>query len=375
MSDSRMPLPSKCCARCFQDSWLKAVVDQTQGESGVCPFCGSRSVKVVDVSALSEGIHNLLSIYTTATGGRAGDPLVDLVQADWEIFSERLLRRSKAADLLEAIANADWDDDDGDPPVSGREYSVRADWQRTIVDHWREFCDEVRRNPALDPPFPELFEEDVHRASMTLPADFELHRARAGHIVDADDNPRPFVGAAIGAPPPEMAMASRASVQGVPVLYSSDSETTAVSEAKPSRGLLISVARVRTRKEVRVLNTVDPVDPPNPFTEESLDYWLAFIELLESFGEELGRPLERRDDLAGYLPCQKLAKAVQAAGFDGIRYPSAMTVGGVNVVLFDPAVAEILDSKLVRVIRVTVEHGDADSVTCETRAPISFDSF
>nr|MBI3612286.1 RES family NAD+ phosphorylase [Nitrospirota bacterium] len=169
--------------------------------------------------------------------------------------------------------------------------------------------------------------------------------------------------------------ASRASVAGFPVLYCSDSEGTAVSEAKPSRGLLISVARVRMRREARVLNTVDPVERPNPFAQESLDYWLAFIELLESFGEELGRPLERRDDPAGYLPCQKLAKAVRASGFDGIRYPSAMTVGGVNVVLFDPTVAEILGSKLVRVIRVTVEHGDADSVTCETRAPFSFDSF
>ena len=66
-------------------------------------------------------------------------------------------------------------------------------------------------------------------------------------------------------------------------------------------------------------------------------------------------PLRRSDDLTTYLPSQNLTDAVRRAGFDGIRYPSAMNPGGSNVVLFDPADAEFVDSQLVEITSVNVK--------------------
>jgi hypothetical protein len=35
-------------------------------------------------------------------------------------------------------------------------------------------------------------------------------------------------------------------------------------------------------------------------------------------------PLERPDDAYGYVPSQKLSDIIKSAGFDGVRYRSAM---------------------------------------------------
>jgi len=74
------------------------------------------------------------------------------------------------------------------------------------------------------------------------------------------------------------------------------------------------------------------------------------------FALELGTPLERGDDPRLYLPSQKLCREIRDAGYDGIRYPSAMKQDGTNVVLFDPAKAEFVESRLVRVTDVAVTY-------------------
>ena len=50
-----------------------------------------------------------------------------------------------------------------------------------------------------------------------------------------------------------------------------------------------------------------------------------------------------------------LVRRIRAAGYDGIRYPSAMNLGGKNLVIFDPTAAEIGPSQLVEVRDVRVE--------------------
>ncbi len=70
----------------------------------------------------------------------------------------------------------------------------------------------------------------------------------------------------------------------------------------------------------------------------------------------MSKPLERDDDLAEYIPSQKLSEYVEQMHFDGIRYPSAMEPSGTNVVVFDPATVEVLESKLVRITHTTIEY-------------------
>jgi hypothetical protein len=69
-------------------------------------------------------------------------------------------------------------------------------------------------------------------------------------------------------------------------------------------------------------------------------------------------PLRSRDDPTG-VPSQKLAKLIEEAGADGIRYPSAMAPGGTNVVLFDPSVVHVGTSRLVEIVDIQVKYRDA----------------
>jgi hypothetical protein len=71
-------------------------------------------------------------------------------------------------------------------------------------------------------------------------------------------------------------------------------------------------------------------------------------------------PLERPDDAYGYVPSQKLSDIIKSAGFDGVRYRSAMEPkNGTNVALYDPAVVEFQESKLVRITSVDIHSEEA----------------
>ena len=60
------------------------------------------------------------------------------------------------------------------------------------------------------------------------------------------------------------------------------------------------------------------IDDINPFVTESLRWHVEIRSLLSAFGEEMSRPLERDDDEAHYLPCQRVADFIKEAGYDGI---------------------------------------------------------
>src|ERR1039458_5853066 len=78
--------------------------------------------------------------------------------------------------------------------------------------------------------------------------------------------------------------------------------------------------------------------------------------LLRAFAEEMSRPLERDDDPHHYLPSQRLADYIRNAHYDSIRYPSALSPEGTNVVFFDPGVVDVGQSKLVRIVETSLKY-------------------
>ena len=94
----------------------------------------------------------------------------------------------------------------------------------------------------------------------------------------------------------------------------------------------------------------------DPFFIEEPHFHMGMEALLIALGEEMALPLRRDDDETHYLPCQLLADFIRGGGYDGIRYPSALRPIGTNVVLFDPEVVEIADSKLVRIRSISLRY-------------------
>ena len=353
-----------CCAGCFSHPWLRALVNDEGVPGGSCDYCGAEATTVLDIDQLCDPFRNLMTLYVPA--GEAmllpglspdGEPLIALIQGDYDVFSDDLISGAVARRLLNDILQSSWDDDSGEPyPEAGEQYVRLGDqWSHTkMVEKWAEYCADVKDHPRRKPDFGPLFDEELERLMKTSNAGDHFFRARPGYEI-VDYKHVPYKGAAIGPPPKNRAKPGRANKRGEVVLYVADEEETAVAEVRPARGNLVSLATLSTQRELRIVDLTSLPWTANPFVDETPQYEQELEALLAAFAEELARPLRRSDDYREYLPSQMLVRRIRAAGYDGIRYPSAMNLGGKNLVIFDPTAAEIGPSQLVEVRDVRVE--------------------
>jgi hypothetical protein len=360
-----------CCPRCFSHRWIKQLVTETTTKKGTCDYCGAKAVPIVNVATLCKPFSNLVGMYSPLQAGvnvilfkesnpsNFGTPLLDLVQEDWKVFGDRLIQTDRAYDLLEDIVNSDWDDDDGEAKLDAHELYTRNEslFHDSLSEKWAEFRSQVSKDPSLKPDFHELFGEDLARAETELKQGAILYRARPGFAADENGKPMPYASLEIGAPPTDRTLPSRASPKGKRVLYCTDNLRTAIAEIRPQRGLLVSVAKMRVSRDLRILDLCARPTNLNPFVEESLKYELELREVLADFSDDLARPLRRTDNpVLDYLASQKIAALVEEAGYDGITYRSAMAPSGKNIVLFSPDAAEPIESELVEVKQITIRH-------------------
>jgi hypothetical protein len=285
----------KCCYRCFKNSWLKALIHQHADMLGTCRFCGATHVALVDVSVLRESLGNLLTLYSPLTDDELmlpdedpfeiGELLPDLIQEDWDIFSDALLQKDSATELLYAIDVSVWQKDSGEDLIQrGGLYTRRVSIYHTSpCEAWEEFCENVRQEPDAEPAFKVPIEEEFFRSEVVLETDTVFFRARLGGNVDGDGFTEPYRGADIGAPPADKAQPARLSREGQVLLYCADEEVTAIAEVRPWRGLVVSVAEFRAAQPLRVLDLSKPRRPPNPFTTPSLRYELEINAVVNAF--------------------------------------------------------------------------------------------
>lgn len=369
MTESELQ-PDYVCPECFAHPWLREYVADESTRRGQCPSCDCRNQSLIPVVKLYDSFHNLISSYTPADEfypTQSGRPIVELIQDDWNVFSDRLTAQEREGLILEAIMESGWDDDSGELPVTASDFYVDFPWtHETLAEIWEYFAEDVKQNPERplkfrDKLFDEFLikEEIFGRRIVSLSTDSVLYRARPGYKY-AQDGIRPYRGSEIKAPPPEKATAGRANTEGTVVLYIAEQERTAVAEMRPGRGEYVSVVPVYPNKNLDILDLVAAPAQPNPFTDEDVRYSMEFRGLLMAFGEQLAKPLRARNDTTEYIPSQKLAQVIQDSGADGIRYPSAMEPGGTNVVLFNPAAADIGESRLVEIREVRLEYGNPE---------------
>lgn len=348
----RVRVRTCCCTACFSHSWLLDHIRTNSTNTGQCDYCGSRRRRLIQVTKLADFFHNLMSMYESPEGGH-GDSLIATVQDEWNIFSDPLHESDRSGELLEDILNSEWVDGDGESPVNAYEL-VRSRDVLQDLNTWEEFCIDVREDPNMDPAFGEVFEEDLKNTTGVLPVGTTLYRARLGWGSEVNGRRQAYNGPDIGAPPPAKAESRRANRQGKSVLYCAEDEQTAVAEVRPALGHWVSTCQLRLRDETTILDLVDGIPVPNPFTNESLAWYVQFTELLASFAEALSTTLARDDDINDYVPSQKICEYLERLGYGGIKYSSAMLRDGKNLVFFNPNAAEILESRLVEVTTIKI---------------------
>ncbi len=358
---------TKCCANCFAHNWLKEFILDNNRDKGDCDYCGAEGMRIIEVSDLYDPFYNLMSLYMRQSEALwivdlspHGEPVLDLIQEDYEVFDDDLVASGKAEPLLKDIMQSMWDDDSGESPIDPNDLYVRYsdEWgHATMAEQWNNYCSEVKVHSRRKPKLPALFDEELGKLEVVIPQGTIFYRSRLGYE-PTDAGIQPYQGSHIGAPPANKARPGRANKRGEAVLYAADEELTAIAEQRPARGNLVSVAELYAVRNLRLANLRGPIHPSNPFADEVPHYAREVEGLLLALAEELSRPLRHNDDIYEYRPCQMLTRQIRQSGYDGIRYPSAMNPGGSNLVLFNPDLIVVGASKLVEIDNLEVTYID-----------------
>ena len=149
----------------------------------------------------------------------------------------------------------------------------------------------------------------------------------------------------------------RVNPPGISYLYTALDEQTAIAEMRMGRECVLSLAPVSLICDVRLVDLSNVKPLRSPLGRETLKADLDDRWLLMRFAEELSKPVRPEDGPLEYVPTQYLAETVLDLGYDGLLYKSGFAKGE-NLVLFDKAIAQVDDVRLVVVEDINVEWND-----------------
>lgn len=142
------------------------------------------------------------------------------------------------------------------------------------------------------------------------------------------------------APPKDYTKSMRANPEGTRYLYAAEEPETALSEMRPQFGQTFSVATIEVLSSIKLFDFTNE----DAIITEAEQGIFSRNALDKVFSEtNYGNPIE-------YVPTQFLCEFIKLQGFDGIRFHSALSHGGKNIVLFDVNT----DSKKYRITGSTV---------------------
>ena len=189
------------------------------------------------------------------------------------------------------------------------------------------------------------FAED-HKTK-TFSGDRSFYRARINDLNDAEAIPID----SMGAPPKEKAGHGRLNPAGIPYLYLSSNQLTAISEVRAWVGSKVTVAEFALNDAVRLINFSNKffqkesrkkIEEGEEFTWRELITWI------------FSTPFDHRDDTA-YIPTQYISERIKSRGYDGIIYDSALNPKGYNVTLFDTLAASPKGTQVAIVKSIKIE--------------------
>ncbi|MGN0805238.1 MAG: RES family NAD+ phosphorylase [Candidatus Coproplasma sp.] len=138
-------------------------------------------------------------------------------------------------------------------------------------------------------------------------------------------------------PPSKNASAGRANPDHISYTYLSEDETTPVYEVRPTIGQLISVAKFKLTKKLKIYDLAVDLQTINNFQQ--------LLSLFPIISEKYSLPYNGNP--TEYIPTQYITELIKSLGFDGVRFNSSLNSEGKNVVLFGRDYT-VMSSKLVQ---------------------------
>lgn len=153
-----------------------------------------------------------------------------------------------------------------------------------------------------------------------------------------------------GAPPKEYAIAGRANSTGISFLYAASDEKTAIMEMRPQIGQHFNVCKIEICRNIMLF---DFTYTTNEVKESEYTKSGDLYALSKKFSNpNYGAPED-------YIPTQYLCEYIRQKGFDGIRYKSAVSPEGTNIIIFDTNSADkaykIIESRVFEVENIDIK--------------------
>jgi hypothetical protein len=333
----------KCCAHCFGDRGLeKSIIPTLSTERGHCSYCLSQDVDLVAPSQLGDVFGLLVNIYEPDANGRV---LVEWLKGDWDLFHHPRMDTARAKDLLAEVL------DNGE--IVRKPFSPSAKYQSDRLVRWEklrtELMHENRYFPATQLDLERLRELLDHLQADAVPITWQRARLQTTDTA--------FSLHEMGAPPRRGAAHGRANPAGIPYLYLGSTPRTAVAEIRPHTGEKACVAEFTVPEGLKLVDLRSPRRLVSPFVltdEDEIGLLRSDIAFLERLGDELTRPIVPQGAPIDYVPSQYLCEFIKKCGYAGVLYRSSVSEG-INLALFDPALATARTISRYDIVRVVVD--------------------
>jgi hypothetical protein len=321
------------------------------------------------VPLFRNGFVNLLKDYIpafAANGGRdpylPSVPVIKAIQRDWKLFSARC-SPERLPRFLPAVFKGDPVPRNFGTPV----IPFHRNAMSTAFDRWTELWivdpkhshDWLAHNAAtdIDVVGTSVGQKAQHLRFFvrSLATGWRLWRARSQYVGSSDWDCEPLPLSQMGHNP--KCPASRLNLEGDAVLYSAETEKTAVAEIRPGKGFICTTCELTTTRALEILDLASPLAEINPFTTEDLSWQLDLQRVARNIGAHIAKPISRGEDPMVYNKSQYIAMIVRAMRLDGIRFSSSLDApNGVNLALFDPTVVEYSNARTVLVTRSEIAY-------------------
>lgn len=372
----------KVCYHCFDTSNRLEAEIRAIGAPGSCPTCGTDDTVIAEASDLEGRFEPLTELYAVAMHGEhyiwdkeedqvlmgdEGEPLDQLLQNDWPIFSDKL-----APEEIRAVLEEVWSDYDATALYAGEElwyeppdrlFQSLAETlmhRRRFFVHQQDDFEEINIDRILGSHL-ELF-------SQTIMANEIWCRGRLHHRTIGPVPPKPYDISEMGAPRPEKVnRAGRANPAGIAYLYLASDLDTVIAELRAEPEDYVSVGQFKIDSDLNIINLETSAEDLDPFAFSDLRGEIERRSLLREFQKWLSRHV--RDELheIDYVVTQYLAEYILSRGYDGIRFKSSLAAGS-NLVLFHPPNATSVGVKQFQITSMHIDYSQKE-ITESDRDP------
>lgn len=352
-------------SECFKDEQLCYMIESAQ-KLGRCDITGRDNCFVYDTDKdfyLKEYIEELIDVFTVAKymGVDEADDRVAYISTflcSWNVFS---VDADRIREIIRAICQQRYNDEPElfDEKVTIRElFSSDEMEQKCILKtySWSDFCYNIKHVNRFHSQQFNLKQLKILLENMVF--DFQagalnLYRSR---ICDEKSYDEGYPQRKMGAPPIAFTTSGRTNSEGIQCLYLVSDTDTSFHEVRARDNDRVSLGTFNLVKDIRIVD-LTMFDKIGPFSVPDFDMtWFAInIDIIRKIGNEVAMPMRRFDSVLDYIPTQYICDFVKHLGYDGIRYKSTLSEGGVNYAIFDEKKFECVDVKVVHIENMQYE--------------------